>query len=211
MKIYDITFAVSDKLPKWPGSVGYSVTKHLVMPDAVNNLSSIQMDCHLGTHLDAPSHFVHLGKSVEELDLEVLLGDVYVISIPNTDRITSLDLDNADIPLSCKRLLIKTDNQSYWDAGLTEFQENFCALDASAAIWLVERKIRLVGIDYLSIQKYQDGPRTHQIFLENNVVIVETLKLGEVVTGWYELICLPLKLEGLEGAPARVILIKNEL
>jgi arylformamidase len=146
------------------------------------------------------------GQSIDELKLENLIGDVYVIEIYGTDSINFTDLEKASIPKNCKKLIIKTDNKDYWTDNVKEFRENFTGLDSSGAKWIVKRGIHLVGIDYLSIQRFKDGPETHQILLENGVIVLESLKLEDVKAGLYELICLPLKLEGFEGAPVRAIL-----
>lgn len=206
-KIIDITFAISNKIPSWPGSVGFECNWLMEIPKHANNLSSFSMDSHLGTHLDAPLHFIEGGRSIEKLELGKMLGDVFVLEIYNIKSITDLDLESAGIPKSCKKLILKTDNQKYWKQNLTEFQEDFSSIDASGAKWIVEKGIHLIGIDYLSIQRFNDGPETHQILLKNEIIIVETLNLEYVSQGWYYLICLPLKIEGLEGSPVRALLI----
>lgn len=208
--IFDITFTVSDQLPIWPGSVPYSYHWSLQMPVAANNQSSFQMDSHLGTHLDAPLHFVNEGRPLQEIDLDKLIGKAWVAEIRDTKIITAANLEAADIPADCRRLLLKTDNQFYWQEKLTTFQEDFCAIDKDAAQWIVDKGIVLVGIDYLSIQRFQDGPETHQVLLNAEIVIVETLNLQEVTPGLYELICLPLKLTDIEASPVRAVLRKIE-
>ena len=210
MKYIDITFPITKNLPKWPGSVGFEIEWHMIMPSDINNLSSFSIDSHFGTHLDAPLHFVDKGKSIDEIDFNNLIGRSFVTEIKNIKSISNLDLEAAAIPKECKKLLIKTDNQAYWGNNVTEFQEDFSSIDSSGAQWIVERGIHLVGIDYLSIQRFHDGPETHQILLQNEVVILETLKLNKVSVGWYDLICLPLKLKGTEGSPVRAILKKIE-
>jgi arylformamidase len=208
LSIIDITYPLSKDLPCWPGSVGFVSKWNLRMPASVNNASSFAMDSHLGSHLDAPLHFVQSGKAIHELDLYKLIGEAYVAEIRNVDLIKASHLESAGIPAGCKRLLLKTDNQSYWQKGLTQFQENFSAIDVSAAKWIIEHGIFLIGIDYLSIQRFNDGPEVHQILLSAEVVIVETLNLEDVQSGTYELICLPIKVRDLEGAPVRAVLRK---
>lgn len=204
----DITYPLSTRLPKWPGSIGFEMKWHMYIPTDLNNSSSFTIDSHLGTHLDAPLHFVKDGKDVATIDFYKLLGLTYVVEIRGVKSITALDLEIANIPLNCAKLLLKTDNQYYWEKGLTDFQEDFCSIDATGAQWLVDRNIHLIGIDYLSIQRFKDGPETHQILLKNEVVVLETVNLENVAYGWYDLICLPLKLEGLEASPVRAILKK---
>lgn len=204
----DITYPISEKLPKWHGSVGFKSVWHMTMPDETNNLSSFTIDSHLGTHLDAPLHFVQDARPIHALDLNKLIGKVYIAEIRNLKSISALNLEEANIPKDCNKLILKTDNQLYWEQKLTEFQEDFSSIDKTGAQWVVDRGIHLIGIDYLSIQRFHDGPETHQLLLNAEVVIVETLNLEEVESGWYNLICLPLKLEGLEGSPVRAILSK---
>ena len=127
--IIDITFPISNKIPKWPGSVGFEFRWQMEIPNETNNLSSFAIDSHLGTHLDAPLHFIEGGKSIENLELEKLLGDVFVLEIYNIKSITYLDLENAGIPKVCKKLILKTDNKHYWNESLTEFQEDFASID----------------------------------------------------------------------------------
>ena len=202
----DITFPISKKLPKWPNSVGYNYNWHLSMPSSGNNLSSFSIDTHYGTHIDAPLHFINDGMPVNDIPLSKFFGKVYVLEAYGHEVITDSILENYNIPEDCTKLILKTDNQIYWHNNLIEFQEDFCSIDSSGASWIIERKIDFIGIDYLSIQRYSDGPQTHQILLENNVLIAECLNLEFVEQGFYELFCFPLKLFGLEGAPARIIL-----
>ncbi len=204
----DLTYPISNQLPKWHGSIGFEAKWHMLMPAETNNLSSFTIDAHLGTHLDAPLHFVHEAKAIHEMDLNKLIGTAYVAEIRGLKSITATDLENANIPANCTKLLLKTDNQFYWEQGLTDFQEDFSSIDATGAQWVIDKGIHLIGIDYLSIQRFHDGPETHQILLRNEVVIVETLNLEKVDAGWYDLICLPLKLEGLEGSPVRAVVRK---
>ena len=204
----DITFPINSSMPTWPNSVGYSYEFLLKMPEQSNNLSAIKLDCHFGTHLDAPLHFVEKGKAIESLDLSVLIGPCFVKEIRNTNIITYQHLQEANIPSGTTRLLLKTDNQIQWERGNTEFFEDFCGLDETASLWCVENNIQLIGIDYLSIQRFTASIATHQVLLEKEIIILETLKLDEVTEGHYELICLPIKLEKLEGAPMRALLKK---
>lgn len=204
----DITYSISNNMPKWPGSKGIDFEFYVKMPEANNNTSSFRIDTHLGTHIDAPLHFVEHGKSVDTVALEKLIGKAYVVEMYGIKSISSKDLEYANIPLECKKLLLKTDNQTYWQSGESAFQEDFTSIDASGAQWVVDRGIELIGIDYLSIQRYHDSADTHQILLNNEVVILETINLNEVFEGWYELFCLPLKIVGLEGSPVRAILKK---
>jgi arylformamidase len=208
-EIIDITYLVTNSIPKWPGGAGYSSKRLKSIPKDIANVSSFEIGCHYGTHLDAPLHFLENGKSIDQLELDILIGNAFVVEIFGKSTIGEKELEDSGIPTGCRRLLIKTDNQKLWFKQDSSFYEDFCALNERGAQWIVENNIELVGIDYLSIQKFADGPETHQILLSNNVIIVECLKLDKVSVGWYEMICLPMKLDGLEGAPVRAILKKS--
>lgn len=166
------------------------------------------MDVHVGTHIDAPWHFIPGGKTVEELELSKLMGNAYVASFPGVPEISREMLEAAHIPDDIPRLLLKTDNSKQWTEGQNKFKTDYVAITPDAAGWLVENDFVLVGIDYLSIQKFGDSSLTHEILLDAEVVIVEGLNLAHVDEGAYELYCLPLKLVGSDGAPARALLRK---
>lgn len=169
--------------------------------------TTLHFSVHTGTHIDAPSHFLRGKKSVDEISLDVLIGEAYLVEFSNdVDSIDSALLDSLNLSSNVERLLFKTRNSLLWESGHREFDKQFVALTADAAQWLVDRKIRLVGIDYHSVQKFNGCSRTHQILLGAEVIIIEGLNLSQVKTGHYELFCLPLKLKGVEGAPARVLL-----
>ena len=168
--------------------------------------TTIHFSVHTGTHVDAPMHFVQDGHDVEQMPLDVLIGDASVAELANVDAITPDHLESLELPMGTERLLIRTKNSQLWAREVKEFNPDFVAFTAAAAQWLVDRRIRLVGVDYLSVQRFYDGPETHQILLGAEVVIIEGLNLTDVPVGDYELICLPVKLRGVEGAPARVVL-----
>jgi len=130
-----------------------------------------------------------------------------VIYIPDVDLITVEVLQDAAIPSDVRRLIFKTRNSSIWARGENDFQEDFVALSPDAAEFLVQRGVELVGVDYLSVAPYGDGAPTHQILLKAGVVIVEGLDLSAIQPGDYDFCCLPLKIKGSDGAPARAILV----
>jgi|YNPNPStandDraft_1061719.scaffolds.fasta_scaffold43354_1 arylformamidase len=209
MKIHDITLTLSPTLPFWPGDPPLA-TELLssIEAGAHANVTKLTMSVHSGTHLDAPRHFLRDGATVDALPLEVLVGPAWVVRIP--DEVTLLDarvLTEADIPASATRLLFKTRNSSLWARGVREFQTDFVAIPEDGARWLAARGIRLVGVDYLSVAPYRLGTPTHRVLLQAGVVVVEGLDLSEVEAGPYDLYCLPVKLAGADGAPARAILI----
>jgi arylformamidase len=161
----------------------------------------------MGTHVDAPDHFLGNGRTVESLPLNILSGRVYVLYLPDTDLITADILAKAEIPPRTRRLLFKTRNSAIWAQGGRTFQKDFVALSPDGAQYLVDRGFKLVGVDYLSVAPYKQSRPTHEILLRAGVIIVEGLDLSAVSPGRYTLQCLPLKLVGADGAPARVILI----
>jgi len=208
-KIYDITLTITPGMPVWPGDPSLKLARVNKIEDGANaNVSHIDMSVHTGTHLDSPYHFLNHGKSVETLPLDVLIGAVQVIELADScDVIDSRVLETAGIQTHVERVLFKTRNSHYWEKNLTEFQTNFVGINEDGAQFLVDRGIRLVGIDYLSISPYKHSRPTHEILLKSDVVILEGANLSGVPAGDYELICLPLKLGGSDGAPARVVLI----
>ena len=207
--LIDISVTLGPALPTWPGSMGVQ-TKSLqsIGPDSDANVSRLDMDVHTGTHLDAPLHFVADGADTTSFSLTTLVGPCRVVSIPDADTITRQLLERyvgGDVPT---RLLLRTDNSlSRWEE--KPFEPAFAALAADAAEWIVDNQIELVGIDYLSIQRYNDSPATHQILLRNKIVILEGIYLGHVEPGLYQLVCLPLKVTGVEGVPCRAVLYQN--
>lgn len=170
------------------------------------NVSRLDCDVHVGTHLDVPRHFLEDGATVEQVPLDILVGSAIVAHLPEVDSITASCLADLSLPPGTERFLLRTRNSEFWAAGVTEFRKDYVALTADAARWAVDQGIRLIGVDYLSVQRYDDSPLTHKIFLEAGVIILEGLNLAGVQPGAYELICLPIHLVGAEGAPARAVL-----
>ena len=209
MRIYDISLPIYAGMPLWPGDPGVVVERVNKMEEgAESNVSRLSLGVHTGTHIDAPYHF--LGGSslrVEQLSLKTLTGRAYVLDLPDVERITASVLEAAEIPPRTRRLLFKTRNSSFWGDKTLGFQEDFVAISPDGAQHLVERGVRLVGIDYLSVAPYKESVATHRILLEGGVVVVEGLDLSRIEQGRYTLHCLPLKIADCEGAPARAILI----
>ena len=209
MKIFDISVKIHPKLPVWPGDTAVALERYRQISQGnASNDSRLACSVHCGTHVDAPVHFVEDGATVDQLPLETLVGSATVIEFPEIDRVTPDLLETQLANTPTERLLIKTANSDLWNDPEHEFNPEFVALSVDAARWVVSRGIKLVGIDYLSIQMFNDAePLTHRILLEAGVVILEGLDLRAVKPGTYQLICLPLKLAGSDGAPARTILI----
>ena len=210
MKIYDISLTISTELPTWPGDPGIRLERTSKMEDGEDaNVSDLSMGVHTGTHVDAPFHFLGGNTdTVESLALEILTGPALVVYLPDVAvDISVADLEAANIPSDTRRLLLKTSNSNLWAAGINTFQEDFLALDVEAANWLVQREIKLVGVDYLSVAPYRDGIPTHRALLGAGIIALEGLFLSDIEPGEYTLYCLPLKIEGCDGAPARAILV----
>ena len=209
MRTYDITLTISSDMVVWPGDppVEISMTDSIA-EGAEANVSHIQMGVHTGTHIDAPRHYIEDGDLVEDLDLDMLCGRVYVLHLPDDVDLISKDvIEDANIPPRTKRVLFKTRNSKIWAAGNhTEFKEDFVALAPDACELLIQRGVKLVGVDYLSVAPFDDGTPTHIALLEAGILIVEGLDLSEVSQGRYTMYCLPLKIAGVEGAPARAVL-----
>ncbi len=168
-------------------------------------LSALSMGSHTGTHVDAPRHFLSQGASVDQVPPETLIGRARVIEIQDRESIRPEELLRYGIR-GGERLLFKTANSSrVWR--LDRFIEDYVFLSAEAASLVAKRKVRLVGIDYLSVGGFKrDGGLVHRLLLEAGVWIVEGLDLSGVEPGKYDLVCLPIKISGGDGAPARAML-----
>ena len=207
MKIYDITVPIRSAMPVYEGDPGVRIESWSAFAKGdSSNVSMLNFGAHTGTHVDAPAHFIEGARRIDALSLDVLIGPARVVRVP--DDVTEIDpefIDRCDLK-GVVRVLFHTRNSSFWKEG---FRKDFTHLLPEAAQMLVDRGIKLVGTDYLSIEKFHSGHhRTHLTLLSNNVVIVEGLNLSEAPEGDYELICLPLKIaEGAgDGAPARAVL-----
>ena len=202
--IYDLSIPISPDMPVYPGDASAEVTPaSRISEGAGANVSILRFSSHTGTHVDPPFHFIEGGATVDELPLDVLVGECLVHKVESpVIRIEDLE----GVPQGTERIIFKTRNSDLWHkAG---FQTDYTYLDPDAAKWLVKRGIRLVGIDYLSVDKMKSGHLAHNCLLQAGVVIVEGLDCSGVPEGMYTLVCLPLKIKGGDGAPARAILMK---
>lgn len=208
MTLYDISLTYTEDLPTWPGDPIIQLKQISSIEDGeMANVTHLSMCAHSGTHVDAPDHFLGNGKTVESIPLKLMVGPVAVVEIHAEGTITAADLISAQIPEGTKRILLKTTNSEYWAAGNMEFQEDFIAPDGEAAKYLVELGVEVIGVDYLSVAPFTDPEPTHKTLLEAGVLIIEGLDLSRVEPGEYTLYCLPLKISGADGAPARVLLM----
>lgn len=208
-RIIDISTPIYPGMPLWPGTADAGIKLvSTVEADGVN-VSRLDIDAHAGSHAEGSLHHFVDGRPLSDLALGVLTGPAYVAYFPAADAIGPTELEAANMPADTSRLLLKTENSALWRLKGRPFQPDYVALTAEGAAWVVERRIKLVGIDYLSIGRYHaDGSRTHQTLLSAGVIVVESLDLDAVEPGMYELICLPLKIEGVEAAPVRAVLRK---
>ncbi len=207
MNLFDISLTITEDLPTWPGDPGIKLEKTSQIKEGeMANLTHISTSVHVGTHVDAPDHFLGNGETVEKIPLDLLVGPALVVELSSNQTISADDLRSAGITGKDQRLLLKTRNSRIWAEGLREFQEDFIALDVGAASYLVECGLKVVGVDYLSVAPFTDPEPTHRILLEAGVLIIEGLDLSGIKPGPYRLLCLPLKIGGSDGAPARVLL-----
>ena len=209
--ILDISRVVEPNMPLYPGTEPPSQEWHLSMAAGdPNNVSGWKLNSHTGTHVDARKHFVPDGWTMEALDLARSVGPCRVVDLTSVEgHVGRADLEEAGISGET-RVLLKTRNSSLGLMGKEEFEEDYVAISDEAARYLVEVGVGTVGVDYLSVEPFEDAEfHTHHALLEADVVVLEGLVLSEVEPGPYFLACLPLKLAGSEGAPARAILIRN--
>jgi arylformamidase len=211
MPIFDISVAISEtRTPIYPGDPGVEIVKHaaLARGDAAN-VTLLRMGAHTATHVDAPAHFIEGATPVSALALDALLGRALVAEVPEGVRAVGARDVAALVPRGTERVLFKTRNSRFWSDAPARFREDFTHVAPDGALALVLLGARLVGIDYLSVERFgAEKFETHMTLLSRGVVILEGLDLGRVAPGEYELICLPLKIEGGsgDGAPARAVL-----
>lgn len=208
MAIYDVTVPIRAAMPVYEGDPGVTIQPWSAFAKGdSSNVSLLKFGAHTGTHVDAPAHFIDGANTIDKLSLEVLIGPARVVRVPDD----VLEIDKSFIAAcdleGVTRLLFHTRNSAFWSSDT--FRKDFTYLLPEAAALLIERGIKLVGNDYLSIEKFHSGHhRTHLTLLSHSVVIVEGLNFSEVPAGDYELVCLPLRIaDGAgDGAPARVVL-----
>ncbi len=176
------------------------------------NVSVLTLGDHTGTHVDPPIHFIEGGATAETLPLDAMVGPCVVVRYEGTDNVSAEWLESAGVPKGTQRLLIRTSNSELWNDPTRPFTREIVAVNASAARWCVQRGIRLIGVDYLTIEPQgpeKAGYPTHHTLLGAGVVIIEALDLRGIAPGEYELVCAPLRIAGGDGAPARVLLVER--
>lgn len=207
MNLIDVSVPLDSNVPTYPGNTPFSIEPVMRTGRGERaNVSSLHLSAHSGTHVDAPWHSLNDGARTESLPLEILVGPARVVELSTRKPITADDLAPHDLSGEA-RVLLKTPNSELWRS--PEFHADFVGVAESAARHLVERGVKLVGVDYLSVEVFHaPGAPAHHILLGAGVVIIEGLNLSDVAAGVYEMFCLPLRIVGCDGAPARVVLRK---
>ena len=208
MKFIDVSVPLDAQLPTYPNNTPFSLEpiKRIARGDS-SNVSTLHMSAHTGTHVDAPRHFFDERAGTESLPLDLLLGRARVIEVGSRAGVAAEDLTGLDLSDDI-RVLIKTHNSRLW--GSPEFHPDYVGVLESGAKHLVAHGIKVVGVDYLSVEKFHTpGAPAHHTLLGAGVIVIEGLDLRDVEAGIYDMICLPLRIVGSDGAPARVVLRQN--
>ena len=206
----DISVAVRNGMVHWPGDPDFHIERATDQEKGdTATVSRMALGVHTGTHMDAPLHFIRNARSIDTMPLDATVGPARVIPIRDTKSIKRGELTEHSISAG-ERILFKTANSGQaWKSD--QFDEDFVFISQDAARFLAECGVRTVGVDYLSVGGFrEDGLETHQALLGAGIWIIEGLNLDGVDPGQYELVCLPLKLIGAEGSPARAILRRHE-
>jgi len=205
MEILDVSIPIRTRMPIYPANPGVALRRIDAIADgAVANVSAVDLGAHTGTHVDAPNHFLDGAGGVDTVALAPLIGPAVVVDATAVDKtLDAAAVAAAGMPAGAERVLFKTRNSQLWEQD--EFSEDFVSFDASGARALLDAGVRLVGIDYLSV----GDPGAHRALLGADVAVVEGLDLRAVEPGPYQLVCLPLKLVGSDGGPARAVLLRT--
>lgn len=205
-RLLDVSVLLAPGIATYPGNPEFEITPvhRLAAGDSSNN-SRLVMGTHTGTHVDAPKHFFDGRPGVDAMPLDLLVGRTHVIDVAVRGGITKKHLEGAGLREDI-RVLLRTPNSALWHSK-QGFYPEYTHLTEDAATFLVEQGVKVVGVDYLSVEQFhKPGHPAHHALLGNGVVIIEGLNLFEVEPGTYEMFCLPLRIEGADGAPARVVL-----
>ncbi len=208
MIIIDISWPISESMTGYKDRMSVHFEQLKTFSKDQVRSSRITLDSHTGTHIDAPAHFLSDGKTIDQIDRGIIIGECTVLDFMEvTDGVTKSDLEKKKIKEG-DIVLLKTKNSSL---GLdAAFDKNFIYLEKSGAQYLVEKKIKAVGIDYLGIERNQPDHETHTILMKHEIGIIEGLRLSHVEPQRYFFLCLSLPVVGLEAAPARAILVHQQ-
>ncbi|MGI9141045.1 MAG: cyclase family protein [Gemmatimonadaceae bacterium] len=207
-KIFDVSIPLTTGGLIYPGNPEIQITPQQSIADGASaNVSTLVLGSHTGTHVDAAKHFFDDGQPVDQLPLDALIGRATVLEFPDdVMQIGAKELDGQPVE-GVQRVLLKTRNSALLEQA--EFAKDYTFLAPDGAELLADKGVVLVGIDYLSIEQFRSGHhRTHRTLLQRRIVIVEGLQLGGIAPGVYDFICLPLRITGLDGAPARAVLLE---
>ncbi len=209
MKIIDISWPISEAITAYKDQKTVQCTQIKTFAKDGSRESAICFSAHTGTHVDAPSHFLRDGKTIDEIHLDRLIGKAVVLDMLTIgDSITDEDLEGYEIDEG-DIVLFRTANSAYGPAD--PFEKSFIYIHASGARYLMQKKIKAVGIDYLGIERGDPEHTVHTMFMKADIAIIEGLRLSHVQAGTYFLVCLPISVIGLEAAPARAILLTGAL
>ncbi len=203
MNWHDITLTMHEEMAVWPEQKPFK--RITLNTNDKSYLSEISLCTHTGTHVDAPRHFIKKGKDITEIDLELLVGPCKVIEINSDKKLIEVSDLRDKIEKNDNKLLVKTKNSEIIHDNV--FHKDYISFSVEAINFLLEKGIRLLGIDYFSIAPFEDTNPVHRTFLkQNNTLALEGIDLSNIEPGKYQLICLPMKIEKAGGAPARVLL-----
>ena len=204
-RLVDVSVQLTPGLATYPGNPAFEITPvHTIAAGHGSNNSRLVMGTHTGTHVDAPLHFFDGRPGVDAMPLELLIGRARVIDLPHRGGITEAHLSAAGLREDI-RVLLRTPNSALWNT-TDGFHTEYTYLTEGGAKFLVGQGVKVVGVDYLSVEQYQKaGAPAHTALLGNGVIIIEGLNLSDAEAGQYEMYCLPLRVHA-DGAPARVIL-----
>jgi arylformamidase len=211
-RIIDVSLTIGPDLLTWPGDPAVEIVpRSQIARGDPANVSELRIGTHTGTHVDPPVHFVEGAAGIDRVPVDVLVGDCVVADARGfRGQVGPAELDGLEIPAGATRVLLKSDNSELWRHLPTAFPDDYVCLSPEGAKWVVAAGIRLVGVDFLSVeQKGAGGHPTHVELLSNGVVIVEGLNLGDVEPGEYTLAVLPLKIADGDGGPARAVLLQR--
>ena len=205
-RLVDVSVSLQPGLATYPGNPEFELQPvKRVAAGASSNVSRLILGTHTGTHVDAPRHFFDDGPGVDGLALELLIGRARVIDLPFRGGITEQHLADASLREDL-RVLLRTPNSALWNSS-EGFHQDYTYLTEQGAKYLVDQGVKVVGVDYLSVEQFKKpGAPAHRALLGENVVIIEGLNLSDAEAGTYEMYCLPLRVAGADGAPARVVL-----
>jgi arylformamidase len=208
MKLIDVSVPLDANLATYPGNTPFTIEpiKRIARGDS-SNVSTLHMSAHAGTHVDAPRHFFDNAGGADELPLEMLLGRARVVEVTGRKGIGADDLAEANLSEDV-RVLIKTSNSRLWAS--PEFHKDFVGMTEPGARFLLDHGIKVVGVDYLTVEEFKKpGAPAHHVLLGGGIIVIEGLNLRDVDPGVYEMFCLPLRVVGADGAPARVVLRRS--